>query len=215
MRRTAHALFLSLVVGLLALQPTALAYQYPLSPEAIREAYFLGKGSPAKRDDFFVRYTQHFRAPKSGPYISLIRVITPYAFVVERTARLPNLLAPDAQQQFYGKPVALRIRVHIDLTPTYGWQVRSPHGGVALRREDFWRQFAVRLIQRTQTIEPLSENGEPNYSFAGEGAVSVLVGADINVQYDPAEVRSGPATVVVNTPDGQQISANFDLSKLR
>ncbi|MDE3108830.1 MAG: hypothetical protein KGL02_02710 [Acidobacteriota bacterium] len=214
MQRTAQSLVLGFVIGLFACQP-ALAYQSPLSPEAVREAYFLGKANASQREDFFARYTRNFRAPKSGPYISLIRVITPYAFVVERTAQLQNLLAPDAQQQFYGKPIAIRIRVHIDLTPTYSWQVRSPHGGVALRREDFWRDFTVRLIQRTQTIQPLNETGEPIYSFAGRGEMSVLVGADIDVQYDPEQVRSGPATVVVNTPDGQQISANFDLSKVR
>lgn len=214
MQRTAHSLFLSLLLGLFAAQP-ALAYEYPLSPTAVRQAYFIGKSSSSKREDFFARYTQHFSRPKSGPYISLIRVITPYAFVVERAARLPNLLAPDAQQEFHGKPIAIRVRVHIDLTPTYGWQVRSPDGGVTLRSADFWRDFNVQLIQSGREIEPLAATGEPNYSFAGEGAASVLVGADIDVQYDPARVRSGPAIVVVNTPDGQQISARFDLSKLR
>lgn len=214
MQRTAHSVFLGLLIGLFAAQP-ALAYEYPLSPEAVREAYFIGKSGSSKREDFFARYTQHFARPPSGPYISLIRVVTPYAFVVERTARLQNLLAPDAQQQFYGKRIAIRIRVHIDFTPSYGWQMRSPNGGVTLRPADFWRDFNVRLIQHRREIQPLEASGEPNYSFGGEGASSVLVGADIDVQYDPARVRSGPATVLVDTPDGQQIRANFDFSKLR
>lgn len=215
MRQPAHSLFLILLIGLFAAQP-AVAYEYPLSPDAIREAYFLGKASSSKRQVFFDTYTRHFSRPSSGPYISLVRVITPYAYVVERTARsLPNLLAPDAQQKFGGKPIALRIRVHIDLTPTYGWQVRSRNGGVALRNTNFWRDFNVRLIQRAATIRPVAERGQPDYAFATTGSSSVLVGADINMQYDPSEVRSVPATVVVNTPDGQQITATFDLSKVR
>lgn len=214
MRRTAHALLLSLLVGLFGAQPV-IAYEYPLSPEAVRDAYFLGKANPAKRVAFFAAYTRHFARPRSGPYISLIRVITPYAFVVERTARLQNLRAPDAQQQFYGKPIALRIRVHIDLTPTYGFQVRSPNRGLTLRSTDFWKDFSVRLVQRGNAIQPLAARGAPDYAFAGEGSSSVLVGADINVQYDPARVRSAPATIVVDTPDGQQIAARFDLSTLR
>lgn len=215
MLRVAYGLSLILLSGLFAAQPMV-AYEYPLSSDAVREAYFLGKENPSKREVFFAKYTEHFAAPKSGPYISLIRVITPYAYVVERTARsLPNLHAPDAQQKFYGKPIALRIHVHIDLTPTYGWQTRAHNGGVALRSADFWRDFAVRLIQRRTVIQPLAQRGEPDYAFATEGSSSVLVGADIDVQYDPSEVRSGPATVVVSTPDGQQIAANFDLSKLR
>jgi hypothetical protein len=214
MRRTAHVLLLSLLIGLFAAQP-AVAYEYPLPPDAIRDAYFLGKTNPSKREAFLANYTQHFARPKSGPYISLIRVITPYAFVVERTARTYNLLAPDAQKQFYGKPIALRIRVHIDLTPTYGFQVRSQNGGMTLRSPDFWRDFKVQLVQRGDTIRPIAARGAPDYAFAGEGSSSVLVGADINVQYDPARVHSGPATIVVDSPDGQQITATFDLSKMR
>ena len=215
MLRSAHALFLILLIGLSAAQPTV-AYEYPLSPDGIRDAYFLGKANPSKREAFFIRYTVHFPRPKTGPYISLIRIITPYAFVVERTARsVPNVHAPDAQQMFHGKSIGLRIRVHIDLTPTYGWQVRSRNGGVALRSTNFWRDFNVRLIQRRTAIQPLAERGEPEYAFASAGSSSVLVGADINLQYDPSQVRSAPATIVVNTPDGQQIKATFDLSKLR
>lgn len=214
MRRTADVLLLILLLGLFAAQP-ATAYEYPLSPDAIRNAYFLGKANASKREAFFGNYTRHFARPKSGPYISLIRVITPYAYVVERTARLYNLLAPDAQQQFYGQPIALRIRVHIQLTATYGWQVRSADGGVAMRSADFWRDFRVQLIQRGKTIRHIAARGEPDYAFAGEGSSSVLVGADIDVQYDPARVRSGPATIIVNAPDGQQITARFDLSNLR
>lgn len=214
MRHAAHLLLLVLLTGLIAATPAA-ALDYPLSPEAVRDAYFIGKASPSKREAFFAKYTQHFRRPPSGPYISLIRVITPYAFVVERTARSQNLLAPDAQQQFYGKPIALRIRVHITLTPTYGFQARSPNGGLTLRSTDFWKDFSVQLVQRGNPIQPLAARGAPDYAFAGEGSSSVLVGADINVQYDPAKVRSGPATIVVDSPDGQQITATFDLSKLR
>jgi hypothetical protein len=214
MQRTAHALFLMLLIALIAAQPAA-AYEYPLSPGAIRDAYFLGKSSASKREAFFAQYTEHFRRPKSGPYISLVRVITPFAFVAERTARMPNLRAPDAQQKFYGRRIALRVRVHIDLTPTYGWQVRSKNGGFALRSPDFWREFDVRLIQRRRTIQPLAKYGAPDYAFATEGASSVLVGADINLQYDPADVRSAPATIVVSAPDGQQIVATFDLSAIR
>ncbi len=214
MWRSAHCLFLMLLIGLFAAQPAA-AYEHPLSPDAVRDAYFLGKANPSKREAFFAQYMQHLAMPKSGPYISLIRVITPYAYVAERTARLLDLRAPDAQQEFYGKPIALRIRVHIQLTPTYGWQVRSRDGGIGLRSPDFWRDFSVRLIQRGETIQPIAARGQPDYAFAGEGSSSVLVGADINVQYDPANVRSAQATIVVDGPDGQQVAATIDLSKLR
>lgn len=214
MRRFVDSLFLVLLVGLFAAQP-AVAYECPLSSEAIRDGYFIGKASASKREAFLANYTQHFPRPKDGPYISLIRVVTPFAFVVERTARaLPGIHAPDAQQKFDGKRIPFRVRVRIDLTPSYGWQVRSPDGGVRLRNANFWRKFKVELVQR-KPVQPLSEYGEPDYSFATEGSSSVLTGADIEVEYDPAEVRSAPVTVVVQAPDGQQIEATFNLANLR
>jgi hypothetical protein len=215
MRRPVHPLFFISVIGLLSAQP-AFAYEHPLSSVAVRNAYSLGKASASKREAFFAMYTRTFARPKSGPYISRIRVVTPYAYVVERTARaLTNLLAPDAQQEFYGKPIALRVLVHIGLTPSCGWQVRSKHGGVALRNTNFWRDFTVRLIQHGATIQPIGERGTPDYAFAAAGSASVLVGADIDVQYDPSEVRSAPATVLVSAPGEQQAQATFALANLR
>lgn len=214
MTRAVQSSFLVVLIGLFAAQP-ALAYEHPLSSRAIREAYFIGKSSFAKREAFFAQYTQHSPRPKTGPYVSSIRVETPFAYVVERTARsLPRLLAPDAQQEFYGKPIAFRVHVHIDLTPTYSWQIHSRAGEVRLRPADFWRDFSVRLVQG-KTLEPIAKYGEPDYSFATEDSVSVLIGADIQMEYDAADVRSAPATVVVDTPDGQEIKATFELQNLR
>lgn len=214
MPRFVHSSLLFLFIGLLAAQPTS-AYEYPLSSGAVRDAYFLGKASAAKREAFFARYTRHLPLPRSGPYISLIRVETPFAFVVERTERsIPQLLAPDAQQAFYGKPMALRVHVRIDLTPSYGWQIPSPSGGVRLRSPDFWRKFSVELIQG-RPIRPVARFGRPDYSFATKGSSSVLTGADIELEYNPQDVRSAPATVVVTAPDGRQVAATFDLRNLR
>ncbi len=214
MRSWVFSLFVILLIGLFASQP-AVAYEHPLSPEAIRDAYFLGKAGADKREAFFAQYTKYFPQPETGPYISRVRITTPYAYVVERTARLPNLLAPDAQQEFYGKPIALRIQVHIDLTPTYGWQIRSPDGGVTLRSSDFWKNFDVLLVQHKIAIQPVGKSGEPDYSIASEETSAVLIGADIELEFDPKDVQSAPATVIVKTPEGQKIKATFDLAKLR
>ena len=216
MQRFVDSLFLILVAALLAAQP-ATAYEHPLTSNAVRDAYFIGKASASKREAFLSSYTRHFPRPPSGPYISLIRVVTPFVFVVERTARsMPAIHAPDAVQEFFGKPIPLRVRVRVDLTPTYGWQVLSPDGGVRLRNPNFWRKFNVQLIQRNGVVvQPVAEHGEPDYSFATEGSSSVLMGADIEMEYDPADVRSGPVTIVVQTPDDQQVQATFNLSDLR
>ena len=84
--------FLSAIIVAIALP--ALAYDYPLSPEAVREAYMLGKSDSAKRDEFFAKYTQHPPLPKTGPYVEMIQLETPFAVVVEHTAQKLNYYAP-------------------------------------------------------------------------------------------------------------------------
>jgi hypothetical protein len=114
---------LLLTLAFAALQP-ALAYNYPLSPEAIREAYFLGKGGAAKRAEVFGKYTQDPPAPKTGPHVSMIQFETPYLVVAENISQnSTNYYAPDAEEQYLGKPAICRVRVEVDYTI---WQELEP-----------------------------------------------------------------------------------------
>jgi hypothetical protein len=95
-------------------------FDCPLSPEAIREAYFLGSGNPDKRAEFFAPYIHHLPEPKSGPNVGSIEVETPFACVVDAVAHAPlGYHAPDAEHDFLGKPGCFRVRVEIYFTPTY------------------------------------------------------------------------------------------------
>jgi hypothetical protein len=124
----------------------------------------------------------------------------------------PHFSVPEAAVT--NEEIALRW-VHMELTATYGWQVRSPDRGVTLRSPNFWKDFRVRLVQDKKVIRPLAQRGEPAYSIASAGTSSVLIGADVELEYDPEDVQSAPVTVVVKTPEGQKIKATFDLAKLR
>src|ERR1700722_771503 len=93
---------------------TVAAYEYPLSSEAIRQAYFLGSGDPDKRTLFFEKYTKRYPVPKSGVYVGLIEFETPYVQVAERIAQnVSGYHAPDAVQEYLGKPATCRVRVEI------------------------------------------------------------------------------------------------------
>ena len=193
----------------------AAAHEYPLSSTAIREAYFLGKESDAKRDEFFANYTQRSPMPKAGPHVSRIRLETPYAVVVERTASqaLANYVAGDAEEEFLGKPAVFRLRVRIDLTSTYPAQ-SATEAGLRSRHEDFWRDFRIRLRQHAE-IAPTNVRGQPIYSIGSELGGSMLLGAEVELEYDASKIQSAPATVEVDTPDGQHVRAEFNLAKLR
>jgi hypothetical protein len=48
----------------LAIALPAFAYEYPLSSDAIREAYFLGSGQKGKDASFYAQYSQSRGAPR-------------------------------------------------------------------------------------------------------------------------------------------------------
>jgi hypothetical protein len=196
----------SILLLTLAIGQLALGSDYPLSPEAIREAYFLGSGNPDRRAEFFAKYTHHLPMPKDGPNVAWIEVETPFACVVDAVAHAPlGYHAPDAEHDFLGKPGCFRVRVEIYFTPTYP-------AATAVVLGDFWRDFKVHLKQDTD-ITPRSVHGQPIQS---DETVSGYIGADILVDYDVKKIDQGtPATIKVIAPGEQQVVTTFDLGSLR
>jgi len=208
--QTLVALFVASVLAL-----PAMAYDYPLSPEAIRDAYFLGKEDAAKRDAFFAKYTQTFPLPESGPHVASIQFETPFAVVAEHTALArPNYLAPDAATEFSGKPGVFRMHVRIYLTESYGPLTNSNDGLNHLRSTDFWRDFTIRLVQGNE-IRARTVRGHAIYKNGDLASGNVLAGANVDLDYDAAKIKSDVATVEVISPEGQKITATFDLASLR
>jgi hypothetical protein len=192
----------------LALVQLALGFDYPLSPEAIREAYFLGNGNPEKRAEFFAKYTHHLPMPKDGPNIASIEVDTPFACVVDAVAhKLLGYHAPDAEHDFLGKPGCFRVRVEIYFTPTY-----PDPTATAPVLGDFWRDFKVHLKQDTD-IAPRSAQGQPIYS---DQTISGYRGADLLLDYDVKKINQAtPVTIEVIVPGGHEAETTFDLGSLR
>ncbi|HTZ74741.1 MAG TPA: hypothetical protein VMB47_12530 [Candidatus Aquilonibacter sp.] len=203
--------FLSLALvfafGLAGLATVAFAFENSLTADAIRNAYFIATGSPAKRTDFFSTYVHHLTAPDVGPNISSVELETPFANVVQQISdHSLNMRAPDAVQDFYGKPVAFQVRVVVDFTPTYPAPATT-----AMQLGDFWNDFEIHLTQGSE-ISPIGVHGTPILS---DLTMSGYIGAVVVADYNPAEIQSGPATVVVTGPDGARAETSFDLSDLR
>ena len=74
--------FLVLLLAMLLTSPGALAFNSPLSDEAIREAYFLGQRRDEKMTVFLEEYKQHLREPDRGPFVSSVEFLTPFALLV-------------------------------------------------------------------------------------------------------------------------------------
>jgi hypothetical protein len=192
------------------LASSVFAYDYPLSSEAIREAYFIGNRRDTSTADFIDRYTQHFPVPKTGPYVAMIQLETPYAQIVEHARQAINYNAPDAVQEFLGKPGVFRLRVQIYFTPSYTAVVESKDGKPMVRAHDFWRDFKITLVQGTE-IHAERVGGHVLYGN-GKGR---RIGAEVQLDYQGTAIDSGPVKAEVLSPDGDEIETSFDLAMLR
>ncbi len=200
------ASFLALAIAL-----PALGHEFPLSPTAIREAYFLGTRVDSKTAEFFEQYVHKLPPPKTGPHVAAVSILTPYAQVVEHAGRTINYSAQDAVKDFLGKPAVFRLRVDIHLTATYSEQLASEAGTVRFRSPDFWRDFQIKLIQNKEEISVQAVQGHSVHGFKGRG----LIGAFVELEFKSEKVDSAPISVQVLTPDGQQVVTTFDLTRLR
>jgi len=208
-----------LVVFLIALMPTlsASAYDYPLSPTAVREAYFLGRRADEKTIEFLGKYLKQMPLPDEGPYVSEISLLTPYAQVVLVSWR--NAVGYSAQQaetDYHSQGDKILVKLTIKFTATYGaMQGTKPDKnavgkeGLVLRAQDFWRDFRFELSQNARRIMARDVHGVPIYDHSG------FRGVEVSLVYDSKEVASEETSVEVVTPDKHHVVARFDLSELR
>lgn len=112
-------LTLPLVASVLLLCQPLLAFDSPLSPESVRDAYFLGQRHEQDFIDLMAKYTQTLPAPDSGPDISSITFLTPFALVAHLSSqRTMNYSAQQAEQDHSNQQEIVRIIIQIQLTET-------------------------------------------------------------------------------------------------
>jgi hypothetical protein len=209
MRTRARPVLLILLLAAMTAQPM-LAFEYPLSSEAIREAYFLGRGNPDKKNAFFEKYRHNLPVPESGPHVSLIEVETPFACLVDEiNSGSPNDHAQEAERKYLGKPGHFRVHVDIYFTPSYPGPAFNDIAPVGV-----WEDFKVHLKQEAE-IEPQSIHGQLIYSY-DDSDQGGIVGATIETDYEVEKIDSGSITTVeVDTPAGQNVETAFPLNGLR
>ena len=204
--RTVRRWSLLLVLPALMIVEPALAYDYPLSSEAVREAYFLGSGDPNKRAQFYEQYTKRYAIPKTGQYVGLIEFETPFVLIAQRVSEnVSNYFAQDAEQEFLGKPATCRIRVEV----YWGYNSLQSLPGPNYR---YQTDYTIRLKQDDKEI-PLKSKW--TQTLVSGGSAPVDVGIELNNEYDADKISSAPATLEVVGADGKTLTESFDLDSLR
>src|ERR1700687_2338239 len=215
--------------ALLASQ-TAFAYETPLESHSIRDAYFLGQRGDEKLARFFDPYTKHLPPPQKGPYISEIKLLTPYAQVVDISRqRTAGYSAQQAEQDYKNRGDSIRVYVRIEFTATYGFLQAVEAANHAAREQrlawqpyDFWRDFQFILAQDANPADPpgaQSDSAGGGSQPAGriidamEADASAIYGDDglvgslVWLDYDAKDVTSDSVSFEVITPPGPHAGA--------
>lgn len=212
---------LSILAAALLLTPSSFALDTPLSDTAVRQAYFLGQ----RRDETFARfldkYTKRLSPPKTGPYISSITFLTPFALLVRQSSERVNYSAQQAEKEHHPDDEMVAITVEILLTQSYAALISKPTKsrsgspvGYQLRSPDFWKDIAIQVFDGEKKLAADSPTGEPKYSCDGEGACS-LIGATLHLELPAKLFSSDTATIEVDPAEGEPVVVDFDLSSLR
>jgi hypothetical protein len=191
------------------------AYDWPLSPEAVREAYFFGRSSDrGKVAKFLGEYVRHFPPQGGNSAVGIIELRTPYQHVVQQSwENQAGYSAQQAQIDYASHANLVEVRVYISFHgahPTNTDSYTNSKGQVLDHREDFWRKYRFLVVQE-HDIQPIEIQGTPIYGHRGQG----LSGADVRLVLDAASIAPQGARIEVIDPEGQRVTTDFALDQMR
>ena len=209
--------FASFLVALCVTLPAS-ALDTPLSDEAVREAYFLGQRHDAS---FLTSYIKFLPMPKTGPHISSVTFLTPFAQLTQFSSKyVGNYSAQQAWLDHRGQNESVNITVEIYLTNSYGALIASPvaspprSSALILRPNDFWKDFRIQVYNGRQILSPSDSGGRPLYRCGRYGPCRPR-GAAVDLEFPAVAFTSDFVTVQVIPPEGDPVSVDFDLTRLR
>jgi len=203
------------------------AYEVPLTPAALHEAYILGQRNDEATANFLNPYVKQHSDNSQAPHIAEIEILTPFAQVVDLSRRLTSGYTEEQAVRDYhqrGDTVVVRILLMLPaaypkpdtpLTQTPPPPPQPPAPSTTLEPENFWQNFRFETKQHGKTIPTRFIRNKPIYSTPTKDTPGVLDGATVWLEYDAKDVASDETVVEVTTPDSKTINATFDLKKLR
>lgn len=203
--------FLScLLTAVLVLPSPARAFDTPLSDTAVREAYFLGQRRDNTLTKFFDNYKKHPPAARSGPTITSVTFLTPFALVVQRSSQQGMYSAQQAEQDHRNMGESVRVIVQF----AYMDLGNSGSNGYSYQPNAFWKDFDFKVLDKDRELKPLNSSADPIYSCSEEGGC-LLTGATLTFDFPPEAFTTTAAIVRVIPPADDAVDVEFDLGALR
>jgi hypothetical protein len=187
------AFILSLAVSL-----PATAYDYPLTSNSIRDAYFLGIRQGALGTEFLAGYRHPIPSLRVEEFISFARIETPFVQVAVQSSQKLNYNAQDAVEDFRDKPLAFRIHLEICYMPD------APPDAVK-----------IKLIQNRKEIVADSVDRSGFYAPADVYTRLRSIGEVVDMKVDAAKIDSSSLTIQIDTPNDRHAKVEIDLRSLR
>ncbi|MGB2675767.1 MAG: hypothetical protein WCE53_05300 [Candidatus Acidiferrum sp.] len=188
---------LAIVLGVLLAMPAG-AYDFPLSSNAIRDAYFLANREGGLGDQFLANYRHTIPELHVAEFTSFVRIETPFAQVALQSSRTMNYSAQDAVREFSGKPLSFRIHMEINYKPD------APPDAIK-----------IKLIQGKKEIVADSVERSPFYPPTDEYTRLPSIGETMDLELKPEKIDSSTLTIQIDTPDGQHAECMFEMQAIR
>ena len=203
--RLSRATAIAVLTACMLAAPAFAGYEYPLQSPEIRDAYFLGLQKDQQTIECLKAYAKRWNQTQSTKYIiSEVDVMTPYMQIVERgMGEAPGDSEVQAETDLRAHPLRFLVKASVYFNTAF--PNAAPNGA---EEQGSGHSFSAKLSQG-HAIVPLRTTVDSIYARHGPSGVM------ITVEVDPAKISSAPLHVIVNTPDGQSVSADFDLTKLK
>jgi hypothetical protein len=204
------------------------AYEAPLTPPGLHEAYILGQRNDQATAGFLNPYVKQITENSELPHIAEIQILTPFAQVVDLARRFTSGYTEEqAAREYHQRGDTIVVRIVLMLpaafpkpepapneTPSPAQQ-QPPASNTAMQPENFWQNFRFETKQHDKIIATRLIRNKPIYSTPTKDTPAVLDGATVWLEYDAKDIASDETVVEVTTPDSKTIKATFDLKKLR
>jgi hypothetical protein len=214
----ASRVFASFLVAICVTLPAS-PFDVPLSDEAVREAYFLGQRHDAS---FLGNYIKFLPLPKTGPHISSVAFLTPFVQLAQFSSNyVGNYSAQQSRLDHLGQKEIVEITIEIRLTSSYGAFIASPSSSrssfpsaLTPRSSEFWKDFRVQIYDGDRLLSPSDFHGHANYSCGRRGPCA-MTGATLKFEFPADAFTSDSTTIDIDPSEGDPVSADFDLIRLR